>query len=314
MKNQVALLEMNKLYTSHQRRNHGVLAASACSRSHATTRRPQRRPSLHRAQETVLIGHRRVRQDVSPRRRGCICLAITKGGVKEDVDRINGFLRSINEELDLESKATLVELPVFFGTDAPEQFFDFARWRQHKSQSRYGRLLLGILFGITTRRILLIVVMLTLFSQLVGLYNSAASSNSDLPELALPLTPFELTAPVLGLLLVFRTNSAYERFSSGNTCSWEVTGQVRNSLPNALQRITLSSTKLYISRCACALVSSGFLNGLCMCGACASFDACSESCPAADGPSSRCATSFATSWSTPRPRRRRRPSRRQPGT
>ena len=140
-----------------------------------------------------------------------------------------GLLTMILDELALESKATLVELPVFFSNDRPEQFFDFERWSRHKSQTRYGRLLLGILFGITTRRILLIVFLLTVFAGGVGIYNSFATGQESWPELALPLTPFELTAPVLGLLLVFRTNSAYERFDSGNRCAWQVSGQVRFS-------------------------------------------------------------------------------------
>ena len=43
----------------------------------------------------------------------------------------------------------------------------------------------------------------------------------------LPLTPFELTAPVLGLLLVFRTHG-YDRFNAGSDASWEVTGRLRS--------------------------------------------------------------------------------------
>lgn len=55
---------------------------------------------------------------------------------------------------------------------------------------------------------------------MVDAYSKMAAVAPSLPEFALPLTPFELTAPVLGLLLVFRTNTAYERFNVGSDASW----------------------------------------------------------------------------------------------
>ena len=53
------------------------------------------------------------------------------------------------------------------------------------------------------------------------------SAKSRFPELQLPLTPFELTAPVLGLLLVFRTDTAYDRFNLGSQLTWEITASLR---------------------------------------------------------------------------------------
>ena len=69
---------------------------------------------------------------------------------------------------------------------------------------RYGRLLIGILFGVTTRRIGVTVSLLVAFSGLVDVYSNMARASSMMPEVELPLTPFELTAPVLGLLLSVR--------------------------------------------------------------------------------------------------------------
>ena len=82
----------------------------------------------------------------------------------------------------------------------------------------------GALFGVTTRRTFPAILLLVLFSVIVGIYHGWALADPRIPEIELPLTPFELTAPVLGLLLVFRTNSAYERFSEGSAAAWEVTG------------------------------------------------------------------------------------------
>ena len=40
--------------------------------------------------------------------------------------------------------------------------------------------------------------------------------------------PFELTAPVLGLLLVFRTDTANGRFDQGTSAVWEITSSLRS--------------------------------------------------------------------------------------
>ena len=86
----------------------------------------------------------------------------------------------------------------------------------------------GILFGITTRRISPTVLLLVLFTALLSIYQSWALADPNLPEILAPLTPFELTAPILGLLLVFRTNTAYERFNVGSDAAWEVTSRLRS--------------------------------------------------------------------------------------
>ena len=98
----------------------------------------------------------------------------------------------------------------------------------HRSNDRYGRLVLGILFGKTTQRIAPVVAAVALFSTVVFTYNQVflpmsqgISVYSAYPELQLPLTPFELTAPVLGLLLVFpnsnpNPNPSHNRNSSPN--------------------------------------------------------------------------------------------------
>ena len=46
--------------------------------------------------------------------------------------------------------------------------------------------------------------------------------------------PFELTAPALGLLLVFRSDNAYARFKEGSELSWEISTSIRS----AMRRLT----------------------------------------------------------------------------
>ena len=70
----------------------------------------------------------------------------------------------------------------------------------------------------------------TAFAAGVGVYNDMATQHLEmgLPALQLPLTPFELTAPVLGLLLVFRTDTANGRFDAGTSAVWEITSALRS--------------------------------------------------------------------------------------
>ena len=68
-----------------------------------------------------------------------------------------------------------------------EPVFDYERWEVHRSNDRYGRLVLGILFGKTTQRIFPVVLAVGLFSSVVFVYNnvSPAPSLSLSPRLSL---------------------------------------------------------------------------------------------------------------------------------
>ena len=137
------------------------------------------------------------------------------------------------------------EQPVMFTKKAEGKgavpSFDFDRWAVHRSSSRYTRLILGVLFGKTTQRIAPVVLLVVLFSTAVFSYNSVflpatqlISIRARYPELQLPLTPFELTAPVLGLLLVFRTDTSYDRFNEGSQLAWEITASMRTHVRRLL--------------------------------------------------------------------------------
>jgi len=139
--------------------------------------------------------------------------------LEEDNDPLFNF-NTLMEETDL--RGQLVELPVMFTNETEGQSFDMERWNTHRSSSRYLRLLSGIFFSVTTRRVLPTVLILVAWSGGIDLYNSVEGTYG-LPELELPLTPFELTAPILGLLLVFRSDRAFDRFNVGSDYSWEIT-------------------------------------------------------------------------------------------
>ena len=148
--------------------------------------------------------------------------------------RLDKVLQEMMEESELEVKATLVELPVMFTEEDGSSTFDFARWNQHRSESRYYRIPLGAFLGVTTRRISSVVIPLMLFSCLVCLYGQAGLTDPNLPTIQLPLEPFELTAPALGLLLVFRSDNAFSRFVTGSELSWEISTSTRSTMRRLL--------------------------------------------------------------------------------
>jgi putative membrane protein len=138
---------------------------------------------------------------------------------------------SIIDDVREQSSASIVEQPVMFTTE-DDSSFDFERWEVHRSSSRYGRLLLGTLAGSTSRRVIPTIALLVLFTFGVEFYNTMATMGDPmegfLPEVQIPIGPFELTAPVLGLLLVFRTDTAYDRFNLGSDVAWEITAAMRS--------------------------------------------------------------------------------------
>jgi predicted membrane chloride channel (bestrophin family) len=54
--------------------------------------------------------------------------------------------------------------------------------------------------------------------------------NGNLPHLTLPTLPFTLSSPALGLLLVFRTNSSYQRWLEARSRWGIIVSQSRNSI------------------------------------------------------------------------------------
>jgi len=137
-------------------------------------------------------------------------------------------------------ETTICELPVMFAGDLADTLnsddkgdFDFDRWTIHRDPSRYNRLLLGIFSGVTTSRISPTVLFLILWSTWIEVYANI-ETQYGWPEVELPLTPFELAVPVLGLLLVFRSNTAFERFNVGADATWEITGRFRSIIRQLL--------------------------------------------------------------------------------
>lgn len=96
-------------------------------------------------------------------------------------------------------------------------------WKKHRSQDRFFYYLLAIFKSGVYRNINREVGAVAFVASLVCVYNALANGFTDfegvqhaslipLDKIGLPMAAFTLTSPSLGLLLVFRTNSAYQRW------------------------------------------------------------------------------------------------------
>ena len=134
--------------------------------------------------------------------------ARTALGAKSWASRLLDELKNeLQEELDMSNPdGSIGELPVMYAPDDAvgdgDYGFDFDGWASHRSPARYFRLLIGILFGNTTRRVIPVVTLLGGFSALTSYYNIRACTTGDdpglvlasvqLPQLELPIIPFEV--------------------------------------------------------------------------------------------------------------------------
>jgi hypothetical protein len=93
--------------------------------------------------------------------------------------------------------------------------FDQNDWLRHRSSSRHYRHVLSIASSRVISALGPPVLVLTGVAFVVAAYNETVLSGTlpaIFPELKASSVPFQLTAPALALLLVFRTNASYSRF------------------------------------------------------------------------------------------------------
>jgi len=112
--------------------------------------------------------------------------------------------------------------------------FDTVQWRLHSDPTRYVTEIGGLITGATTRRVFPAVIAVTVFSIFVDRYTFLQLQDKTLPHFELPVLPFELTAPLLGLLLVFRTDKSYDRYVDVSEAMWTVSSKLRDLLRGLL--------------------------------------------------------------------------------
>jgi ion channel-forming bestrophin family protein len=89
--------------------------------------------------------------------------------------------------------------------------YDHASWSEHRSSRRHLR------HAISSLSSRVIVALLPPVSAFTAFAAAIATYNTLLPDHALTASPlpYQLTAPALALLLVFRTEASYARFDEG---------------------------------------------------------------------------------------------------
>lgn len=93
--------------------------------------------------------------------------------------------------------------------------YGHAEWAEHKSSWRHCRHFLSIVSSGLIRALAPPVVLCTSMAVMVSVINNGIEKGlapTWLPLFKVATIPFTLTAPVLALLLVFRTNTSYHRF------------------------------------------------------------------------------------------------------
>ena len=91
--------------------------------------------------------------------------------------------------------------------------FTFKRWDEHRSTSRYNRHIASLFNSSVFQQLTQSLLTVGAIATGVCAYESDVVPVYDLaPSLLMPTAPFDLTSFALALLLVFRTNSSYDRF------------------------------------------------------------------------------------------------------
>ncbi|KAJ4980998.1 hypothetical protein NE237_031835 [Protea cynaroides] len=99
-----------------------------------------------------------------------------------------------------------------------KSLYNHEKWLQHRSSFRHVRHLLSSLSSRVILSLIPPVIFFTSVAAVVAAYNSAISMNwlpEFFPLLRASSLPYQLTAPALALLLVFRTEASFARFEEG---------------------------------------------------------------------------------------------------
>ncbi|KAI3449188.1 hypothetical protein Pfo_005853 [Paulownia fortunei] len=104
------------------------------------------------------------------------------------------------------------------GMKQKRSLYDHENWVQHRSSSRHVRHFLSSLSSRVILSLVPPVIVFTSVAVIIASYNSAVSMHwlpEFFPLLRTSSLPYQLTAPALALLLVFRTEASYSRFEEG---------------------------------------------------------------------------------------------------
>jgi len=122
--------------------------------------------------------------------------------------------------------------------------FDYDDWVSHRNGEKIVTNIKGMFFSGVIRQLKEEVLFVTTVAACVVLWNDFLIFPDEflngftLPKVVLPALPFTLSSPALGLLLVFKTNASYARWSEARTTWAKVVAQSRNMVRMASTFVT----------------------------------------------------------------------------
>ncbi|PSS24294.1 UPF0187 protein [Actinidia chinensis var. chinensis] len=154
------------------------------------------------------------------------------------------------------------------GMQQKRSLYNHEKWVHHRSSLRHIRHLIS---SVSSRVILSLippVITFTSVAALVACYNSAILANllpEFFPVLRASSLPYQLTAPALALLLVFRTEASYSRYEEGrkawtkvisgtNDFARQVIASVSSSSDGSLKKAILQYVMAFPVALKCHLV------------------------------------------------------------
>ncbi|RDX74898.1 UPF0187 protein, chloroplastic, partial [Mucuna pruriens] len=135
--------------------------------------------------------------------------SLPPGPTSSPAQTLISLLRSIPEWADAAQER---------GMQKKRSLYTHHNWRDHRSSLRHLRHLLSSLSSRVILSLVPPVLFFTSFAAAIAAYNSALLLHllpDFLPLLRASSLPYQLTAPALALLLVFRTEASYARFVEG---------------------------------------------------------------------------------------------------
>lgn len=104
-------------------------------------------------------------------------------------------------------------------------------WVRHRSNNRLVENVRGMFISGVIRQLQREIALIASVATFCVVWNDLlVPSNDMLPHLCLPMLPFTLSSPALGLLLVFRTNASYQRWLEARMRWGVIVAQSRNAV------------------------------------------------------------------------------------
>lgn len=129
-------------------------------------------------------------------------------------------------------------------------------WKSHRSSARYFKELRKMPSSLVLRSLTVQALTVCLWSAFVVFFNQLAELKPFkllLPLLSFPSLPVSLTSPSLGLLLVFRTNGAYDRWKKARMSWATISAKSFDLMRQACLWIDNEALKACLVRHVCAL-------------------------------------------------------------